>query len=220
MSFMREMHELIQLQSWPSMPAPLNSRTPGEAWIWGDYVLALQTLPPTIAEIFNAMAGKEVCPPPPISYPFVVSVFYRQARNPHGPSSRPILVAGLEKINYAAYGPTLIGEGQSPDLIDDLIKNPTCMIGIFTASQRFNLGTYMGAEEADAARSKLFEVVAKHLQLTGEPVKIGPIAAIHGHPETGFPAKAAPKKGCFGLLLAVAGVLAALVSGYAVLVSR
>jgi hypothetical protein len=69
--------DLIPLTQFPTIPAPLHSSDAGESWVWGDFVLILQKNPITIAEVFNAMSPQKTFQPPPIEYPFAMSVFYR-----------------------------------------------------------------------------------------------------------------------------------------------
>lgn len=50
--------ELISLMAWPSMPAPFSSSDQGEAWVWSDFVVLLQTKPILVAKMLNKMAGQ------------------------------------------------------------------------------------------------------------------------------------------------------------------
>lgn len=190
------MHELISLTQWPSMPAPLSSTQPGEAWIWGDYVFVLQVQSQTVAQVMEQIAGKAQPSASPMDYPYSVTVYYRKDRNPHGPSSRPVLVAGLERVN-------LVGiEGlRAKGMVPPGDETYPIMIGVFSATQRRNLGVYDGPEDMDSVRNRLFSIAAEQIQPVGEPVKIGSISDIHGHPQTGWPALPQKKVGCLPVIL-------------------
>ncbi len=203
------MHDLIALQQWPTMPAPLSSSQPGEAWVWGDYVLTLQVFPKKIADALHQLTKTPQTAKSPIDYPFAVTTYYKKDRNPHGPSSRPILAVCLEKMNNAAAAALLRAQGINPSELGMDGDSPY-VLGMFTASNRFNLGNYDGPDDVDSVRSCLFEIIAERLQPEGEPVMIGPIAAIHGHPNTGWPAQAQTKKGgCLGSIALAATIVAA-----------
>jgi hypothetical protein len=208
-------HQLIGIATWPSMPAPFDSEDDGEAWIWGDYVALLQKNPRTcnsaMIEMMNHVSKKSEQLPPHISaieYPYAMIVFYKKHRNPHGPSSQPILCVGIERANYGALKNILL---DSPDDIEGLPvdgKGPL-MVGVFTPEQRFNLGEFDDFLSQDTAREKFFEVVRSQLHPEGLAKQIGGIRSIYGHPETGWPPiKEKPKKtGCLGIFLLMAILL-------------
>lgn len=203
------------------MPAPFNSSEPGEAWVWGDYVVLLQTEPGRVVDLLNQMAGTPTTGPTPLSYPFVVTVFYRQDRNPHGPSSQPIFVAGLEKMDYTAVA--IMMKARDVDVDERGLDggNVPPVTGIFTARSRLNLGSYEGPLTVEAVRQHLMKVVQVHLTPAGVAVMIGPIAAIHGHPETGWPsqiqgaasAPAAPRRQRRGCLVFTGGAFVGALAG-------
>ena len=107
-------------------------------------------------------------------------------------TTRPILIAALVSVDE-----------ESGTVVRSIRSNTNS-----------NLGMFQGAITKERARERLFKVMADDLVLEGEPVKIGPIAAIHGHPNTGWPAlKATKTSGCMSLWLLViilgcAGVIA------------
>ena len=181
------MHDLIAPTEWPTMPAPMSSSNPGEAWIWGDFVLTLQKQPRKVADAMHQETGTRQTAPSPMDYPFAVTVYYKKDKNPHGPSSRPILVVGLEKVNHAAAAAMFRSQGINLAELEMTGDSPP-MLGIFTAACRLNLGTYDGPIDVDSVRAHLFAIIGDRLQVDGEPIKIGPISAIHGHPNTGWPA--------------------------------
>jgi hypothetical protein len=189
------------------MPAPLSSSQPGEAWIWGDFVLILQIQPKIVAQAMHQITRTSQPPISPFDYPCAVSAYYRKDRNPHGPSSRPILVACLEKSNRSADA-AMRAKGFNPPSYGP--QGPPTMIGLFSSSGHENHGIYRGADDFGSVRERLFSIIAERIQPSGEPVQIGPISAIHGHPSTGWPAVPKKKTGCFsifllGLLLAIIG---------------
>lgn len=182
------------------MPAPLSSTSPGEAWVWGDYVLVLQTHPKTVLDIMNEMTGKPAEDDKDLDYPFAVTVYYRKDRNPHGPSSQPILVVGLEQMDYAKVMAKMGMDSGELASIPSGLGPP--VLGVFTASSHLNMGGYEGTLEIDSVRQRLFSVIADHFHPAGEAVRIGPISAIHGHPDTGWPAQK-KKGGCMSALVAL-----------------
>jgi hypothetical protein len=204
-------HPLISITDWPTMPAPMQSEDEGEAWIWGDFVLVLQKNPATcqviIADMVAKMSKKRTPPqvvPSAMEYPYALVVFYKKHRNPHGPSSQPILCTAIERANYDALRSLLhtTSSAVSGDL--PMGKGPL-IVGVFKSEGRFNLGEFDGYISKESAREKLFEVARDHLNLTGSPQHIGNIRAIHGHPETGWPpiTKAPRNSGCLGVLFCV-----------------
>ena len=175
------MPELISLIHSPSMPAPMQSSDPGEAWVWGDFFATLQKDPPLILKALAAISGHSADVPAPMAYPFALMVFYHRAKNPYGPSACPVLCIGLEQANYDAIG-----------LSGVLLGNPTgkgpVMVGMFHARGHNNYGEFRGAITADSARACFFERLREELNLTGEPTRIGTIKDVFGHPDTGWPA--------------------------------
>ncbi len=193
--------ELIELTKWPSMPAPWSSIDPGEAWVWGDYVVLLQTKPIIVAEMMAKMIGQKGIGVSPMQYPFAMTVFYRKDRNPHGPSSRPVLVATLEQMDYAAAAKMMGADGID---ISDMGRDAHIVLGLFTAELRLNLGNFQGDMNRDSARRYLLNLIGSHLSLKGEPVMIGTIADVHGHPNTGWPEQEKKKSvGCLSVLVAL-----------------
>lgn len=204
-------HDLIDLLAFPSMPGPLHSDSAGETWVWGDYVLVLQTNPENVSLGALRMLGKPT-PPQVMTYPYAMTVFYRMDRNPHGPSHRPILVACLEKMDAAAAVVQMRAQGMDPAAqgLHADTEMPV-VVGIFTAAKRMNLGEYHGQLDQESARAHLMQMVGERLAPEGDPEYIGPISAIYGHPSTGFPLQPKKKpKGGLGCLvigaMAVCGI--------------
>lgn len=194
------------------MPAPMSSSEPGEAWVWGDFVLTLQVRPKVVDEVAHEIVGMKSQNPVPLEYPFAMSAFYRKDRNPHGPSSRPILVATLERANYSALLKRLGPEASAMN--PGLTGMGPVMQCLFTPEAHLNFGGYHEPLTAERARNHLLRVLGERLPVDGEPVKIGDIAAIHGHPNTGWPAgepAVPPRKpaGCLGCVLILIGAVCA-----------
>ena len=199
------MHALIATTQFPTMPALLSSCEPGEAWVWGDYVLTVQVQPKTVAHSMHQLSGVQEAYIQPIGYPCAVTVYYRKDRNPHGPSSRPILVICIEKLNSHA-DDLMRAKGFSPPDLGP--KGRPTMIGLFSSTTRSNLGIYNGQDDISSMRDHLFSIIAERIHPDGDPVQIGAISHIHGHPSTGWPALAKKNSGCvflfiLGLLFAI-----------------
>lgn len=206
-------HELIALSEFPSMPAPWSSMDAGEAWVWGDYVAILQTKPICVAEMLSKMTGVKDIPITPVEYPYAMTVFYRKDRNPHGSSSRPILVATLEQIDYRNAA-KMMGVRETEMLSSlGLAETPPVVQGLFEAGTRYNLGNYDGDLTRNSARQYFLNLVGRTLSPEGEPVKIGAISDVHGHPNTGFPAQDRKSpKGCLSVVAIALLVVVSLVS--------
>ena len=190
----------------------MHSEDEGESWIWGDFVLIFQKKPATCQTIISEMVSKMSKSRSPVretpstmEYPYALVAYYKKHRNPHGPSSQPILCTAIERADYDALRSVL---GNEPSgFSEDLPRGKGhLMVGVFKATGRFNLGEFDGYLSRESAREKLFGVVRDQLNLEGSPEHIGNIRAIHGHPETGWPSiKATPKNsGCLGMLIFIA----------------
>lgn len=116
-----------------------------------------------------------------MEYPYAMTVFYRKDRNPHGPSSRPILVATLEVMDYAAAAKKMGVQGI------DMGGYAPVVQGLFTAKHRMNLGHFEGELNLERARQYFLNLIKQHLSLEGDPTRIGMIADIYGHSETRWP---------------------------------
>ncbi len=192
------------------MPAPMQSKDPGEAWVWGDFFAVLQKEPMIVAQGMQAMTGNAVTKSP-MDYPYAMTVFYNKTKNPHGPSSRPVLCVALEQPNLAGLSAILGGSSKDLESLGGESAMPM-MVGVFTGSGRMNLGEYRGALSVDVVRDRLFEIVRRHLNLSGDPVRIGTINDVYGHPNTGWPAasknqKGEGKAGCSAVLCLIVGAL-------------
>jgi len=214
--------DLIPLTQFPTIPAPLHSSDAGESWVWGDFVLILQKNPITIAEVFNAMSPQKTFQPPPIEYPFAMSVFYRPNKNPHGKSNCPVMVATLERMDYAKARESMlqIGMLKNPPVSGSDSNFPT-VFGVFNSNSRKNLGKFKGDLTLESARNDFFQIVGRELTLDGEPKRIGVIKDIYGHPDTGWPieksstpsANTKNKKGCLSVI-AIGGLIAVSILGF------
>lgn len=184
------------------MPGPFSSDTPGEAWVWGDFVATLQTNPEMVVVGLHELAGTKPTNLPPLRYPFALSVFYRKDRSPHGPSNRPVIVATLERIDPEAARKQAALNPEMAPFVPQGDQLP--VIGLFTAENRFNLSDFAYPMDIEHARSCLFDVVGRFLELSGEPTKIGKISDIYGHPDTGWEARKSKGLGCLVLISAFA----------------
>jgi hypothetical protein len=209
-------HELISITKWPTMPAPMHSEDEGEAWVWGDFVGILQKNPKTcsvlMAEMMNQLSKERMASPPlpaVMEYPYAMVVFYRKDRNPHGPSSQPILCVGIEQANYGAFS-RLMGDSSLGDGLIPAEGKGNLMVGVFRSDGRSNLGGFDELLSRETARSKFFDVIRTELQPGGEPRYIGEIRVIYGHPETGWPqvgnTKKSSKGGCLSIFLGFAAL--------------
>ena len=192
------------------MPTPMQSKDSGDAWIWGDFFAVLQKDPMMVAQGGQEMTGSSVTKSPMV-YPYAMTVFYNKAKNPHGPSSRPVLCVTLERPNLAGWSAMPGGDSKRLNDLGGEASMPM-MIGVFTGSGRMNLGEYSGPITAEAARNRFFEIVRQRLNIQGYPVRIGTIDAVYGHPDTGWPTsakkqKAEGKAGCSALLCLLIGAI-------------
>ena len=207
-------HELISLTEFPTMPAPWSSQDVGEAWVWGDYFATIQKEPITIAQGVKAMSGENEPMAVGIEYPYAMTVFYHKAKNPHGPSGRPIMTIGLEKANYQAVA-AMMGLDRAALAEATGSADGGLMLGMFKGASRQNLGSFDGSVTLENVRNAFFAVMAKELQLSGRPEKIGTIEAAYGHPMTGWEASknAKSSSGCLGMVVLGIGVALSLVLG-------
>lgn len=202
-------HELLEVANLPTMPAPMQSSDAGEAWVWGDFFATLQKNPMLVSQGIQAMLGQPVTKTPPMAYPYAMMVFYNKARNPHGPSSRPVLCVGLEQADYGALAALLGGEAVNLQQVQGA-KGPL-MIGMFYGAGRVNFGEFDGFVTADTARECFFKIIRSQLGLTGDPVRIGTIKDVYGHPGTGWPADSGfptlKKRGCTAVIASLAVIM-------------
>lgn len=187
------------IQTYPTMAAPWASSDDGEAWVWGDFFLILQTKPKTVAQVAREMTNQRAVPES-IQYLFAMTVFHRQDRNP---SSCPVLSVGLEQSNFMHMGIN------DPKLFASLGLSSSgtgpVHLGVFTARSRENLGRYNGQLDPESVRTCFFEVARRFLELPEEPTRIGVIHDVWGHPLTGKPRRpiANSKQGCLVPMIAM-----------------
>ena len=209
--------DLIPLTQFPTIPAPLHSSDAGESWVWGDFVLVLQKNSITLAEVFNAMSPQKTFQPSPVEYPYAMSVFYKPNKNPNGQSKCPVMVATLEKMDYAKVRERMLQMGmlkKTPVSGGD--SNSPMVFGVFNSHSHKNLGKFEGELTLESVRNDFFQIIGRELALDGEPKRIGVIKDIYGHPDTGWPsekeetssATAKNTKGCLSVV-AIGGLMAA-----------
>jgi len=165
--------------------------------------------------MINKITKQSADTPSPLEYPFAMSVFYRKDKNPHGPSSRPIMVATLERADYTA-GLEMLAGKSARGISVNIPSDAPIVQGLFTEEMRLNLGEFQHQLTIDNARNYFLKTIGERLSLSGQPYKIGTIADIHGHPMTGWPAK--EKKSAGGCLSSVAMCAVAVVIVTAILV--
>lgn len=190
--------ELLEVASMPSLPAPWSSVDSGETWIWGDFFLTFQRKPKVAFDVLMEMLGKKDRYQR-IVHQYAMSVFYRVAKSPHGPSHRPIMTVALEQVDIKE-GKKVI-QGAKPELRKWLARLLTSltedsgddmgplMIGLFRNGAHANFGEYDGAIDRAAVRERFFDILRPQLGVSGKPKLIGNLAQAHGHPETGLPSK-------------------------------
>ena len=202
---------LIALTEVPTGPMPWVTSEPGDAYVWGDYVMLYQVRPPTIADgvaTIAAFVRKDVkglgqFRSSPMTYLYSLTVLYRRQVYP---SARPVRLFGLEQLDRTKVPP------EHRALVSD---NMPPMIGEFRKGSHLNYGAYAGKPTYEAVRKALLECARASLDLTGEPERIGTVADAKGHPKTGIAKESAanattPKAGCLACIsvLLGAGVLA------------
>ena len=179
---------LIDLERFPSLPAPWSTAGRGETWIWGDFFLTFHTKPKLLAEVLAEEQRREIGPQS-IAYYYAMSVFYRADKNPHGARNDPIAVIALEKLQLGA-AKAILEEDIASEL--SVESQMPLMLGLFTGGTRYNLGSYSGDPVPRAMKNIFFETLGERLGLTGKPHLIGDFSVAHGHPETGLPHKRNP----------------------------
>lgn len=209
-------HNLIDLSSFPSMPAPMSSSTAGEAWVWGDFFAVLQVNATTVAHSMQKVMKIASHELPAVQYPFAMTVYYQRSKNPHGPSSRPILSITLETLSQAAILAQLGGNKKALKELG-LDRESPPVKGLFNAEGRYNMGPFDQAVTLDNARDYFFTIMHRQLNLPGMPTQIGAIADIYGHPETGWPADGRPKAAKSGCVIFLAALGTGLATGCALL---
>jgi hypothetical protein len=96
--------------------------------------------------------------------------------------------------------------------------------GIFDATKHKSIGEFDGEVTAESAKQYFFKIIARHLELSGEPRKIGAIKDIYGHPDTGWPEDKTPttskeatsknKNGCLPLAAILAIITFSIFFGF------
>lgn len=173
-------HELISYISSPYVPAPLNSSDEGEAWVWGDYFAVLQTNPQAVFDLVSSKNNRCSNDSFSLKYHFALSVYYQISKSPFGMTTRPLLIAALVSVD----------------------EESGTVLRLIRPSLNLNLGVFQGNLNKERARECLFKAISHALSLEGQPVKIGAINDIHGHPNTGWPVKKIKKRaGCMSAIL-------------------
>lgn len=195
---------LLELTKRPTLPAPWSSIDAGETWVWGDFYLTFQKKPKTVLDLVMEMQG-EKAEYLGMTYHYVMSVFYRIDRSPHGLSRRPITIIALEQADMGMLT-NILGK-KAGELFQTECGNKMgpLMIGLFKDEAHFNFGEYEGDTSPQAVKLSFFEILGRHLGVGGQPKMIGDLAQAHGHPETGLPKKK-KKSGCALMIFLCVGV--------------
>jgi len=125
-----------------------------------------------------------------MTYHYAMSAFYRIDKNPNGPSHRPIMTIVLEWACWHRCS---------------AVKLAAIWGWLFTGEIRLNLGEYEGDTSPQAVKRRFFEILGHQLGLSGQPKMIGNLAQVHGHPDTGLPAKK-KNSGCAPVILLCIGI--------------
>jgi hypothetical protein len=158
---------LIEITKWPSLPATWSSVDPGETWVWGDFFLTFQRNPRTFLDLAMAMQGKKN-EYRGLIYHYVMSVFYRFDRNPHGPSHRPIMIVALEQADMAVAA-KILGDVLNQSVpFDDGSEMGPLMIGLFSGEMRLNLGKYDGDVTPESVKNVFFKILVQRLGVSGQ----------------------------------------------------
>lgn len=166
-SHSKKTYEPIQVLNHASMPTPWSSVDDGETWEWGDYLLAFQKEPESMA--VSVARSREVKPSEQgIFYPFVLSVFEKSVS-----SKLPILVYTVEQANIH-----VIIKNFGSVIAEEMRSAPGSNFGIakfcrFIGSRHENFGNYTGEMDKNSIRKFLLDRIGDHLNLQGRPKFIG-----------------------------------------------
>ncbi len=170
-------HELISLMNSPTLPVAFSSRMRGGAprgrLLAGDeYYVVFEHRPLTVLQMTKVLTEKTI-PEVPIHYLYVASVFYRKSRNPHGPSSRPILAFCLE---YTEFTCAMKPQGFWASLTGAAKEPAEVFSAVFFPGGRANMGTVPNHFTDESAKEFLVGEACRRLQLPRGALRdVGPI---------------------------------------------
>jgi len=186
---------LRNLQHFPINPYSFQGsfKDEGESWIWGDYVIIFQKNPPNSYEFFQGSDKtpftlklyhkifkpfEDECPrytndlfkekediTLKQEWLFAMTIFYKKSVYD---STFPILIYAIDKMI-----------GRNPELTPIQIKSDLQIKEKYRPN-KFNI------ENRESVIKFFFNAIREELSLKDEPLKIGKINDIFGHPETGF----------------------------------
>lgn len=159
----KPLFEAIILEKLTSLPMPWSSEDEGETWVCRNFFMTFQKNPRRVQDGFTNWKGKEV--PRRMTCLYAMTVFYRLDKNPHGPSTHPILVVALETSPFMALP----------------------ILGLFSGTSWSSRGNYADPLTAEVVKLHFFSIVEKQLGLTRRPQKIGKMNDAFGHPKTVLP---------------------------------
>jgi hypothetical protein len=194
-------HPLLEPLRLINMPAPKSSIDGGEAWIIDDYYILTLNRPDSMYRSFESITGIARSSPIGIEHRTAISVFYRNDRNPHGPSARPIAVYSVERI--VIQGGADDAAGVVKHKPDDGDSQSPFMLCKYYAGRHINLGSCQGDGTTQSDRDQLMKQFLLDFGISERPKLIGSIIDIEGHPETGVPVgpstRDSNKQGCLPL---------------------
>jgi hypothetical protein len=173
----------------PSLPAPFSSDTPGEVWICGSVLFALQTNSKTVLETMEAHFGQKRSVQAK-RCPFVLNVFNKIQGEPE--PVLPIMIVYICYVDRLALDQQLVAHyGGTPSFREEPLGMKRK--GLILLSVADALDTELRQIELPIdlkeARSILFDIAKTKLGLEKQPMFLGTLADGYGHASTGWPAK-------------------------------
>ena len=170
-------HELISLMDTPTLPVAFSSRTRGgtprgRLLASDDFYVVFEHRPLTVLQMAKLVTEKTI-PQIPLEYLYAASVFYRKSRNPHGPSSRPILAFCLE---YTEFTCAMKPRGFWAGLTGAAKEPAEVFSAVFFPRGRANMGTVPNDFTDESAKEFLVGEACQRLKLPrGAFRDVGPI---------------------------------------------
>lgn len=166
-------HDLISLTEHGTLPIAFSSlRVAGTAgWIYAspDFAIVIEERPLSMLQV-AAMMMKDTSRPPEADMKYVAAanVFYRKSRNPHGPSSRPIYVIGLE---HSSFSTPYDRPGLLARLLGAAPRPQSVFVGLFSSRGHENFGSRPNDFTRESARDLLLDLAARQVGLSRSDFK-------------------------------------------------
>jgi hypothetical protein len=173
----------------PRLPAPFSSDTPGEVWICGSVLLAMQTNSKTVVETMEAHFGQKRSVQA-FRYPFVLNVFNKIQGEPE--PVLPVMMIYISYVDRLAQEQELVAHyGGTPSFREEPLGMKRKGAILLSVSDSFNtvLKEIDLPIDLKEARSILFDIAKTKLGLEEQPMFLGTLADGLGHASTGWPAK-------------------------------